>query len=155
MNLRNSTIYLLLGLAFAGPVMAGELYKWVDDQGTIHYGDKPPENARLEEVGGEISSYRSVTVEPVADDANTAVQAVEAKPVIMFATSWCGYCRQARKHFRANGIPYKEYDIEKSENAAKAFKKLNGRGVPVILIGRKRMNGFNAETFDRIYYSKS
>jgi len=155
MKKRNSTLGLLLCLAITGPLAAGELFKWVDDRGTVHYGDKPPENARLEEVGGAISSYDSVSVEALPADGNTSGQAVERKSVIMYATSWCGYCRQAREYFRANAIPYKEYDIEKSKRAAKAFKKLHGRGVPVILIGDKRMNGFRATTFERLYYGKS
>ena len=154
MKKRNSIICLLL-LVTAGPLAAGDLFKWVDDRGTVHYGDKPPENARLEEIGGAISSFDSVSVEALPAEGNAPGKAVETKSVIMYGTSWCGYCRQAREYFRANAIPYKEYDIEKSKRAAKAFKKLHGRGVPVILVGGKRMNGFRAATFERLYYGKS
>ena len=73
----------------------------------------------------------------------------------MYSTSWCGYCKKAALHFRKNNIPFTEHDIEKSEQAAKEYKKLNGRGVPIILIGDQRMNGFNASAFDRIYNAKS
>jgi glutaredoxin len=73
----------------------------------------------------------------------------------MYSTSWCGYCKKARKHFELKKIPYREYDIERSKKAALEYKKLNGRGVPVILIGKRRMNGFSANTFDKIYYQKS
>jgi hypothetical protein len=34
---------LLLLLILLAPAIAGELYKWVDENGTIHYGATPPE----------------------------------------------------------------------------------------------------------------
>ena len=73
----------------------------------------------------------------------------------MYSTSWCGYCNRARQHFKRNNIPYQEHDIEKSKKAARDYKKLKGRGVPVILIGKRRMNGFRPNVFDKIYYDKS
>jgi glutaredoxin len=72
----------------------------------------------------------------------------------MYSTSWCGYCKKARKPFERNNIPYQEHDIEKSKKAAQEYKRLNGRGVPVILVGKRRMNGFSARTFDKIYCQK-
>ena len=44
---------LLAGLACAAvflPVFAGEIYRWVDDQGRVHFGDTPPDNAERVEL---------------------------------------------------------------------------------------------------------
>jgi hypothetical protein len=43
-----STLILLLSIALpTGELAAGKLYKWVDDKGTVHYGDRiPPEYSR-------------------------------------------------------------------------------------------------------------
>jgi len=51
----------LLALALlAGPAAAQKLYKWVDDQGRVHYGDKvPPEYADQDR---EILNQRGVAV---------------------------------------------------------------------------------------------
>lgn len=158
MLLKDLTICLLT-LALLLPVSSGggELYKWVDDKGTIHYGDKPPKKAELEKITGVISSFTSVNVEPFTYNPSLVTSGAKSKskPVIMYSTSWCGYCKKARKHFERNNIPYREHDIEKSKKAAQEYKRLNGRGVPVILIGKRRMNGFSASTFDKIYYKKS
>lgn len=151
-----STIIMLLCLTFAVPSVAGQLFKWVDEQGNIHYGDHPPQNANLESITGKISSYGKVSVQPLpGEPKNDNKPAASAKSVIMYSTSWCGFCKKAKSHFRSNNIPFKEYDIEKSPSAAKKFKQLGGRGVPVILIGKQRMNGFDASTFDRIYHGNS
>ena len=143
---------LLFMLVLASPMGSAQLYKWVDDQGNIHYGDSPPQNANLKKITGEISSFSSVSVEPFEFDPNLVTAPTAAKSVVMYSTSWCGYCKKAAKHFRKKGIRFKEYDIEKSERGARDYKRLNGRGVPIILIGKHRMNGFNARAFDKIYY---
>ena len=144
---------LCLVFLIASTQSYAQLYKWVDADGSVHYGDSPPENANLEQITGKVSSYSSVSVEPFALDATT--QSNAAKTVVMYSTSWCGYCKKAVRHFRKKGIPFTEHDIEKSARAAREYKKLNGRGVPVILIGKRRMNGFSADAFDKIYFGKS
>ncbi|MDH3636175.1 MAG: glutaredoxin family protein [Gammaproteobacteria bacterium] len=146
---------LALFFFMASPVGSGQLFKWVDDQGNVHYGDSPPENAKLKRITGKVSSYTSVSVEEFVYDPGNITKRTRSKGVVMYSTSWCGYCKKAALHFRKNNIPFTEHDIEKSEQAAKEYKKLNGRGVPIILIGDQRMNGFNATAFDRIYYDKS
>ena len=142
---------LIASLMLSGPSFA-QLYKWVDEQGNIHYGDSPPENADLKQITGEVSSFTSVTVEPFEFDPNIITQRSNSKSVVMYSTSWCGYCKKAKRYFRKKNIAFREYDIEKDKKAARAYKKIKGRGVPVILIGKKRMNGFNARRFDKIYY---
>lgn len=39
-------LLLLSGLMAPCLVQAGEIYKWVDDNGVIHFGDRPPQQAR-------------------------------------------------------------------------------------------------------------
>jgi glutaredoxin len=72
----------------------------------------------------------------------------------MYSTSWCGYCKKAAAHFRKKRIAFAEYDIEKTAKGKRDHKRLKGRGVPVILIGKKRMDGFSAKLFDSIYSSQ-
>ncbi|MGI9290354.1 MAG: glutaredoxin domain-containing protein [Gammaproteobacteria bacterium] len=71
----------------------------------------------------------------------------------MYSTEWCGVCKKARNYFTANDIPFKEYDVEKSTKGARDYKKLNARGVPVILVGKSRLNGFSSGKFENLYES--
>ena len=137
------------------PISQGQLYKWVDENGKVHYGDNPPENVKLKTITGKVSSYSGVSVEPFVFDPSIISKRKRSRTVIMYSTSWCKYCKQAARYFRQKKIPFKEYDIEKSARAAKEYKKLRGRGVPLILVGDKRMQGFSARSFDRIYNGKS
>ncbi len=74
----------------------------------------------------------------------SASTTVGAQPVVvMYATSWCGYCAQARSFFAANGIQYEERDIEKSSSFHEEHRRLGGQGVPLILVGEEKIGGFN------------
>jgi glutaredoxin len=64
--------------------------------------------------------------------------------VVMFATSWCPYCKQARELFAAKGIRYTEVDVEADQRAASYQKDTyGGNGVPLIVVGNRVMMGFD------------
>jgi glutaredoxin len=65
--------------------------------------------------------------------------------VKMYATDWCGYCKKAREYFARNGVRYTELNIEKSATARAEYDRLGARGVPVILVGEQRMNGYGEQ----------
>ena len=67
----------------------------------------------------------------------------EQPKVILYATQWCGYCAAAREFFAANGVRYDERDIEQSSAYADEHRRLGGNGVPLILIGEDRIDGYN------------
>jgi glutaredoxin len=79
------------------------------------------------------------------------LSAREAGQVVMYSAEWCGICKKARKYFQQQGIPFREYDIETSRKGRQDYESLNGRGVPIILVGAKRMDGFSAERFQSLY----
>ena len=68
----------------------------------------------------------------------------ENRPEVkMYATSWCPYCAKARAYFARRNIAYVEVDIEKSKEGRAEYDRLGARGIPVILVGPRRMNGFS------------
>ena len=74
---------------------------------------------------------------------NTAPVSGEQPVVVMYATSWCGYCTAARTFFTANGIRFVERDIEQSSTFHDEHRRLGGQGVPLILVGDEKISGFN------------
>ena len=83
----------------------------------------------------------------------TAAQSAQPQPpqpVVMYATSWCPYCAKARAYFARTGTAYTEYDIERSAAANAEFKRLGGRGVPLILVGKEKMSGFSERGLDAL-----
>ena len=134
--------FILLILLALQPATA-ELYRWTDENGKVHYSDRPARDQASEEVKTRISTYESVSY------SNSDLGA--SKEVILYSASWCGHCKKAKRYFEANGIAYKEYDVEKSQKGKADYRKLNAKGVPVILVGNKRMNGFSESGFNQLY----
>ena len=64
--------------------------------------------------------------------------------ITMYSTSWCGYCKKARRWLVANGVPFVEKDVEKDAAAGAEFRALTGGrgGVPVITVGETVIRGF-------------
>ncbi len=53
----------------------------------------------------------------------------------MYATTWCGDCRMAKRWFESRGIPYEHINIEENDEAAELVLRLNRgmRSVPTII----------------------
>lgn len=159
--------FLLFTLLFMSIPLQAKIFKWVDESGVAHYSETKPENIEVKEFNVEsyeTVSFQSYENEEATEDEdeinNNKFKPIKRNPkltrkftkkVIMYSTEWCGYCKKARKHFKKQGIRYTEYDIDKSKNARARYNKLGGKGVPVILVGKKRMNGFSEVGFNRIY----
>jgi glutaredoxin len=92
-----------------------------------------------------------VAVQYLYEPAAVEEQGVQVNiPVIMYSTRWCPYCRKARAYFEGHKIAYVEYDVEASAENRQQFEALKGRGVPLILVGDKRMEGFSARSFEAL-----
>ncbi|HYD06851.1 MAG TPA: glutaredoxin family protein, partial [Reyranella sp.] len=69
---------------------------------------------------------------------------------VMYATAWCSYCAKARAYFARRGIRYIEHDVEKSASATAEFRKLGGKGVPLIVHNGEIMRGFSEASFEAL-----
>lgn len=65
--------------------------------------------------------------------------------VVLYATSWCGYCAKTRAFLNDHQVAFTEYDIEKSSEAYASYRALGGNGVPVVVIGDQVIHGFSPD----------
>ncbi|MGG2021462.1 glutaredoxin family protein [Pseudomonas sp. Y5-11] len=65
--------------------------------------------------------------------------------VVLYATDWCGYCKQTKRFLDSKGIPFREFDIEKDAEARKAYEALGGRGIPLIDVNGTLIRGFDPD----------
>ncbi|MCR8922003.1 glutaredoxin family protein [Dasania sp. GY-MA-18] len=137
-------LILLLALLLTHSSHA-EIYKWTDEQGRVHFSDSKDTQQPVETVTLKINSYQHVSFESLGQ-ANS-----NSRNVIMYSAAWCGYCKKAKQYFKAQGIAFTELDIDKNPRAKREYKALGAKGVPVILVGNQRMNGFSVKGFQRIY----
>ncbi|MCO7225336.1 glutaredoxin family protein [Pleionea sp. CnH1-48] len=147
---KTTVIFLIGAMGFFGNIgEAAQIYKWRDKDGKLHYSDKPPAEQKVEEVElGPVNTYTNVSTSKAS---RYFQQMTKQHKVIMYSAEWCGVCKKARRYFKQNNIAFTELDIDKSKQARRDYKRLNARGVPVILVGRQRMNGFSKAGFEQIY----
>ena len=148
---------ILLLLLLTGAAGAGSIYKWVDDQGVVHFSDHAPEAGQVEgaiETRQEVASSPSSpppaaeTAQPPETMPPSAAQERKDVTVEIYTTSWCRYCQDAKNYFQSRGIGFKEYDIEKDLKAARRHKRYNPRGgVPVTVINGRPIVGFAPAAF--------
>jgi glutaredoxin len=65
--------------------------------------------------------------------------------VVIYTTSWCGWCNKTRAWLDAKGVDYVDKDVERDESAAFEMRELTGGegGVPVVVIDGQVIRGFD------------
>ena len=137
-------LFVVLAL-FAVPIIStAEIYKTIDEKGRVVFSDKPSQEAQEVNVDTSVNNANGLSDSAYSKASEIkSKKPVKQKSVVMYSTSWCGYCTKARNHMQSKGIKFKEYDIEKSASAKSKYKKLGGSGVPFFDIGGQTMGGYN------------
>ena len=65
--------------------------------------------------------------------------------VVLYATEWCGYCKQIRRFLDQKGIPYQAVDIDKDAQARKAYEALGGGGIPFVEVNGTLIREYSPE----------
>jgi glutaredoxin 3 len=67
-----------------------------------------------------------------------------APPVLMYCTSWCGYCARAGRLLTARGVSFEAIDIEADPPRRAEMRRRSGRSsVPQIFIGAVHVGGYD------------
>lgn len=92
-----------------------------------------------------------------AESASKVSAAAEQPSVILYSTTWCGYCRKARAFLKQRNVAYIEKDVERDPVAGQeATRKTGGYGgVPVLDIGGKIIHGFDVPAIERALAEQS
>ncbi len=62
--------------------------------------------------------------------------------VVMYATSWCGYCARARALLESKNVAFEEIDVDaRPELRAEMMTRSGRRTVPQIFIGETHVGG--------------
>ncbi len=66
------------------------------------------------------------------------------KPVAIYTTVTCGYCKMAKEYFQKNNVEYQEFDVGTDlAKRQEMIEKSGQMGVPVITVGSDMIVGFN------------
>ena len=101
------------------------------------------QNARLKQLKADIATGEQA-ISDLLD------QQAKQKEVVMYTTSICPVCKMAKAYFERKGVAYREINVEDSQENYEEFKRLGGNGVPLIIVGDKKMEGFNEQALDEM-----
>jgi glutaredoxin len=146
---------LACALLLALPAGA-QVAKWVDAEGRVHYGDRPPAGKAVSTapLRGTVSIGDGMTA--VEQEFQSAPAPAQAAPlpqprrgeIWIYTTPRCRYCRIAKEHMLLKGLKFVEKDITENPRYKAEFKALRGRGVPVTLAGAQRFDGYREANFE-------
>ncbi len=114
-----------------------------------------PAAAAPEAAAGHAPEAPAVAGQPAQQPAAVAAR---DNDVIIYRTSWCGYCKKAAEYLRAKGVKFVEKDIEKDPKArqdmlARAQRagvpQSSLQGVPILAVKGKIITGFDRNAIDR------
>jgi glutaredoxin len=133
---------------------AATFYQWVDQTGSVHFAqrleDVPPQ--WRDRVGRIEVANRATPTPPAQRDARRPYAAVASQPeVVVYSTSWCGWCRRTIAWLDENRIAYVNKDIERDDRwRAELIEKTGRTTIPVVEIGGQLVQGFDPERMDEL-----
>ncbi len=135
-------------LSLSAGVCAAQYYRWVDEHGKVHYGDRPPPS-----MAGKAQAMRHGA--PAADPTLPYVvrEAMANFPVTLYVSPDCKEgCNEGRDYLKSRGIPFTEKSVTTKEDV-EALRKVVGGGeavVPVLTAGTKNVVGWRLSDWQRL-----
>ena len=74
-----------------------------------------------------------------------------APRVTLYSTSRCPNCKRLKQWLSQNKLRFQEFDIERNQRAFKEFQRLGSRGVPVLLVDKQRVDGFDPKRLQQAF----
>ncbi|MBI5615678.1 MAG: DUF4124 domain-containing protein [Gammaproteobacteria bacterium] len=134
--------------ASAGPT----LYKSITPEGKVVYSDRPATGAtsvrRMKIANAPTTALPPSAAEQLRKLESLRPAPREARGAVLYTAAWCGYCRKAKAYLAAKGIAFREVDIETPDGLAAFARDGGGKGVPVLVLGKTRIEGFSVEAYD-------
>jgi glutaredoxin len=153
----------LCALCLCSAAHAEKLYKVVGPDGKITYTDRPPEDGKSKISTMEIQSapstplpdavlkYQAELQKSMQNRLAAAKEMGSIGTPVLFSAAWCGYCTKAKAYLSAKKINYREVDID-TEDGAKSYFEAGGKtGIPLLVAGAKRQQGFSDASYDSFF----
>jgi glutaredoxin len=135
----------LMALMLVAAGASAQLYRWVDQNGKVHYSDTPPpasaKNVERKNLSGSVIDTSQMPYE--------AQLAVRNFPVTLYTSPPCKEgCDAARALLNKRGIPFKEVNVV-DQGTNDLLRKASGDNqVPVLTVGQQVQKGFEASAFN-------
>lgn len=146
---------LIALLTLCAAAQAGQLYRWTDADGHVHYTDQPPP------ANAKTAESKKLGDKPADPNMPYALQlATKNYPVTLYNADCGEICTKASALLNKRGVPYSDRNAREEEVVA-ALEKLTGgkREVPTLVVGKQVLRGYEEPvwnvTLDAAGYPKT
>ncbi len=141
-------LVLTIAVTCVAPVAWAQIYRWVDQEGKVHYTQTPPP------PGAKNVQKKAFSGGDAVDAANLpyATQlAAKNFPVTLRTSPDCGApCNQARAALVRRGVPFREVSVVTQEDLDE-LKNLSGKSqLPHLVVGGQRQSGFHEDLYTEL-----
>ena len=151
-------VVFIIGITATTSPFADTMYKSIRPDGKIVYSDRPPAEGRIEKMitfenlpSSALPKETFSYVEQLKRLKASAPVVASRESIVLYSATWCGYCANAKAYLADKGISYQEIDIDTSEGKAAFAQAGGGKGIPLLLAGRQRVQGFSSAAYDEIF----
>jgi len=146
---RKILFFIMLVFVLEGTAEAN-LYTWEDEKGGVHITDYPPPP----KSGKKVQVYKSgldLVETTGGEDAQKKVKEEKKEAdIIIFTKNECEDCDKARNFLKDKKVPFTEYNIDKSKEAAQRRKEADdSTDSPFAIIYRNQIYGFSEAVYNR------
>jgi glutaredoxin len=131
-------------------------YRYTDESGSVRFVTSLAEVPRHLRDGAQAVTQNRVQRAPASAAAKPPARATRkerAEPalarnrdVIVYTTSWCGWCRKTLAFLDQNGIAYENRDIESDDAWRDELEeKTGGTSIPVVEIDGEIIRGYDPD----------
>lgn len=141
---------VLVALLCAGGVGFAQQYRWVDEQGKVHYTDTPPAKAKTVRKA-DLKAPGAPEEPPPPYEVQRALKDF---PVTLYTAPICQRpCELAREALNRRGVPFAEVQVWNADTLEQLKSRTGSGNVPTLVVGRSVMNGFDQASYDDLLNS--
>jgi glutaredoxin len=140
---------LALASAAVAAAAQGQVYKWKDAAGVVHYSDTPPARGQVQVLRPDSGPAATPSL------PYELARAAQNHPVTLYTTARCDACDQGRALLRSRGIPFAEKTVTTAEDQLQLHRIGGKDELPLLVVGRRQVTGFRAGAWNEALDSAS
>jgi len=135
-------LLIVCAFVFLSTAHAGELYRYIDNNGRVQYSDKYDADAEQLKLGNAPAVEEALPYE--------TQKAKQFFPVTLYTFEKCGApCTEAKALLTTRGIPFTEKNLVTTEDLDEYRKASGTDQAPAMLVGKTWVKGFLAEQWHK------
>ena len=137
--------FLIVTGMLAAQAVCAQQYRWLDENGRVHYSDTPPPPF------ARSAQKKNLKANSIGSQPNFELsQAVKSAPVTLYSHPDCkDLCDMARDVLNKRGVPFTEVSATDEAKLEQLRRVSGGMKVPVLVVGSQVETSVSADAYNQ------